>query len=105
MTGDTHGRVRGACMALGMHGRGARMVGVSVMGVCGGDVCGGGVCGKGVQRGPCMVGGMHDMGVMHDRGYVWHGDGHASEMTRNTLNHCLKFPLCFISCHICYRKS
>ena len=29
---------------------------------------------------------------------------HASEMTRSTLNHWLKFPLCFISCHICYRK-
>ena len=29
---------------------------------------------------------------------------HASEMTRNTLNHCLKFTLCSISCHICYRK-
>ena len=26
-------------------------------------------------------------------------------MTRNTLNYCLKFPLCFISCHICYGKS
>ena len=25
-------------------------------------------------------------------------------MTRNTLNHCLKFPLCSIFCHICYRK-
>ena len=30
---------------------------------------------------------------------------YASEMTKNTLNHCLKFPLCFIFCHICYRKS
>ena len=29
----------------------------------------------------------------------------ASEMSRNTLNHCLKFPLCFISCHICYGKN
>ena len=29
---------------------------------------------------------------------------HASEMTRSTLNHWLKFPLCFISCHICYGK-
>ena len=29
---------------------------------------------------------------------------HASEMTRNTLNHCLKFALHSISCHICYRK-
>ena len=26
----------------------------------------------------------------------------ASEMIKNTLNHCLKFPLCLISCHICY---
>ena len=26
-------------------------------------------------------------------------------MTRNTLNHCLKFPWCFISCHICYGRS
>ena len=25
-------------------------------------------------------------------------------MTRNTLNHCLKFPLHSIFCHICYRK-
>ena len=29
---------------------------------------------------------------------------HASEMTRNTLNHCLKFPLHSIFCHICYGK-
>ena len=29
---------------------------------------------------------------------------HASEMIINTLNHCLKFPLHSISCHICYRK-
>ena len=30
---------------------------------------------------------------------------HASEMTKNTLNHhCLKFTLHSISCHICYRK-
>ena len=29
---------------------------------------------------------------------------HASEMTRNTLNHCLKFTLRSISCHICYGK-
>ena len=29
---------------------------------------------------------------------------HASEMIRNTLNHCLKFPLCSIFCHICYGK-
>ena len=29
---------------------------------------------------------------------------YASEMTRNTLNHCLKFTLCSISCHICYGK-
>ena len=29
---------------------------------------------------------------------------HASEMTRNTLNHCLKFALRSIFCHICYRK-
>ena len=29
---------------------------------------------------------------------------HASEMTRNTLNHCLKFTLHSISCHICYGK-
>ena len=29
---------------------------------------------------------------------------HASEMTRNTLNHCLKFTLCSIFCHICYGK-
>ena len=29
---------------------------------------------------------------------------HASEMTRNTLNHCLKFALCSIFCHICYGK-
>ena len=28
----------------------------------------------------------------------------ASERTRSTLNHCLKFPLCCISCHICYEK-
>ena len=27
---------------------------------------------------------------------------HASKMTRNTLNHCLKFALHSISCHICY---
>ena len=26
------------------------------------------------------------------------------EMTRNTLNHCLKFPLRSIFCHICYAK-
>ena len=26
------------------------------------------------------------------------------EMTRNTLNHCLKFALCSIFCHICYGK-
>ena len=25
-------------------------------------------------------------------------------MTRNTLNYCLKFPLCSIFCHICYGK-
>ena len=29
---------------------------------------------------------------------------HASKMTRNTLNHCLKFPLHSIFCHICYGK-
>ena len=29
---------------------------------------------------------------------------HASEMTRNTLNHCLKFALRSIFCHICYGK-
>ena len=29
---------------------------------------------------------------------------YASKMTRNTLNHCLKFPLCSIFCHICYGK-
>ena len=29
---------------------------------------------------------------------------HASEIIRNILNHCLKFPLHCISCHICYRK-
>ena len=29
---------------------------------------------------------------------------HTSEMTRNTLNHCLKFTLHSISCHICYGK-
>ena len=29
---------------------------------------------------------------------------HASEMIRNTLNHCLKFALRSIFCHICYRK-
>ena len=29
---------------------------------------------------------------------------HASEMTRNTLNHCLKFTLHSIFCHICYGK-
>ena len=29
---------------------------------------------------------------------------HASEMTRNTLNHCLKFALHSIFCHICYGK-
>ena len=28
----------------------------------------------------------------------------ASEMTRNTLNHCLKFTLHSIFCHICYGK-
>ena len=28
----------------------------------------------------------------------------ASVMTRNTLNHCLKFTLCSIFCHICYGK-
>ena len=29
---------------------------------------------------------------------------YASEMTRNTLNHCLKFTLRSISCNICYGK-
>ena len=29
---------------------------------------------------------------------------HASEMIRNTFNHCLKFPLHSIFCHICYGK-
>ena len=29
---------------------------------------------------------------------------HGSEMIRNTLNHCLKFTLHSISCHICYGK-
>ena len=29
---------------------------------------------------------------------------HASEMIRNTLNHCLKFALRSIFCHICYGK-
>ena len=29
---------------------------------------------------------------------------HVSEMTRNTLNHCLKFALNSIFCHICYGK-
>ena len=29
---------------------------------------------------------------------------HASEMMRNTLNHCLKFTLHSIFCHICYGK-
>ena len=29
---------------------------------------------------------------------------HASEVTRNTLNHCLKFTLRSIFCHICYGK-
>ena len=29
---------------------------------------------------------------------------HASEMIRNTLNHCLKFALHSIFCHICYGK-
>ena len=29
---------------------------------------------------------------------------HASKMIRNILNHCLKFPLHCISCHICYGK-
>ena len=29
---------------------------------------------------------------------------HASEVTRNTLNHCLKFTVCSIFCHICYGK-
>ena len=26
-------------------------------------------------------------------------------MIRNTLNHCLKFALCSIFCHICYEKN
>ena len=30
--------------------------------------------------------------------------GDALEMIRNILNHCLKFALHSISCHICYRK-
>ena len=30
---------------------------------------------------------------------------HASEMTRNTLNHCLKFTVHSIFCHICYGKN
>ena len=30
---------------------------------------------------------------------------HALEMTRDNLHHCLKFPLCFIFCHICNGKS
>ena len=30
---------------------------------------------------------------------------HASEMTKSTFNHCLKFVLCFIFCHICNRKK
>ena len=30
---------------------------------------------------------------------------HASEMTRNTLNYCLKFTLCSIFCHIYYGKN
>ena len=30
---------------------------------------------------------------------------HASEMIRNTLNHCLKFALHSIFCHICYGKN
>ena len=29
---------------------------------------------------------------------------HTSEMIRNTLNHCLKFTLHSIFCHICYGK-
>ena len=29
---------------------------------------------------------------------------HASEITRNTLNHCLKFAVHSIFCHICYGK-
>ena len=29
---------------------------------------------------------------------------HASEVTRNTLNHCLNFIVHSIFCHICYRK-
>ena len=29
---------------------------------------------------------------------------HTSEMIRNTLNHCLKFALHSIFCHICYGK-
>ena len=29
---------------------------------------------------------------------------HASEVTRNTLNHCLKFTVRSIFCHICYGK-
>ena len=29
---------------------------------------------------------------------------HASEVTRNTLNHCLKFTVHSIFCHICYGK-
>ena len=29
---------------------------------------------------------------------------HASEMIRNILNHCSKFPLHCVSCHICYGK-
>ena len=29
---------------------------------------------------------------------------HASEVNRNTLNHCLKFTFCSILCHICYGK-
>ena len=32
--------------------------------------------------------------------YPWY----ASKMTRNTLNHCLKFALRCIFCHICYGK-
>ena len=39
--------------------------------------------------------------VKASNSYPWN----ASEMSRDTLNHCLKFPLHFIFCHICYGKS
>ena len=68
--------VGGACVAGGMHGRGAYIAGghawqVACM-VGRGHACHGGMHGRGCAwQGACMAGGVHGRGVCMAGGHVW----------------------------------